>query len=304
MNRPTIPHLVILIGLLAVGAIGCSGATPAAAPTAGPAQPQSARSALDGSSTGYEAQGDEPMNGEQQQAADQNALIIHTGTLELEVTDLAPAVDQATALVRGLGGNVAESHAVNSDGRHSATVTYRIPADRWDEAVAGLRGIGQRVVSEDIEAQDVTTQVVDLDARISNLRSTEAALQGIMVDATTISDVLKVQSELTKVRSEIESMTAQRDHLANQAALGTLTVQFGGPVMAASAAQQGWDLGHEVDAALATLVKLGQGLASIGVWLVIVFLPVVIPVLAVFYLALWLRRRYVARQPVSSALSE
>jgi hypothetical protein len=300
MNRQMIRPWIFMIGLLAALAIGCSGATPGPAP----AQPESARTALDGSSVGYDSEGDEPPNGEEQQAADDGTLVIHTGTLELEVADLTPAVDQATALVRSLGGNVAESHATNSGGMHSATVTYRIPAARWDEAVAGLRGIGQRVVTENIEAQDVTTQVIDLDARITNLRATEAALQGIMVDATTITDVLKVQAELTKIRSDIESMTAQRDHLADRAALGTLTVQFGGPVMAATAATEGWDLGREVDAALAALVKLGQGVASLGIWLLIVFLPVAIPVLAIFFVALWVRRRHATRHPVAAPLSE
>ena len=310
INQHSIRSWIPLAGLVALIALGCSGG--AAGPMAYEEQgnqraPVAAQPASGDRQDGETAGGPEGPSGsdpDEQQQVDDGALIIHTGTLDLEVTDLRPAVDHATALIRGLGGNVAESHELNSDGRHTATVSYRIPAARWDEAVAALRGIGQRVVAEDIEAQDVTSQVVDLDARIANLRTTEAALQAIMVDATTITDVLKVQSELTSVRSNIESMTAQRDHLADQAALGTLEVRFGGPVMAATAATQGWDLGHEVDAALAALVKLGQGVASLGVWLLIVFLPVAIPVVAILYFALWLRRRYAARHPVTPALSE
>ena len=83
----------------------------------------------------------------------------------------------------------------------------------------------------------MTAQVVDLDARIANLQASESALQAIMARATTIADVLKVQQELTGVRGDIESMIAQRDNLADQAAMGTLDVIFTVPVVAAAVAR-------------------------------------------------------------------
>ena len=50
----------------------------------------------------------------------------------------------------------------------------------------------------------MTGQVVDLEARIRNLRASETALQGIAAKAIKISDVLEVQAQLTAVRGEIE----------------------------------------------------------------------------------------------------
>jgi hypothetical protein len=230
-------------------------------------------------------------------------LVIHNGSLTMEVADLRAAVDQATSVVVGLGGNVAASHEQNFDGHHSATVTFRIPAPSWTEAVAGIRAVATKVVSQDTDAEDVTAQVIDLDARIANLRASEAALQQIMTQATTIPDVLNVQEELTLVRGDIESMTAQRDNLADQAALGTLEVHFNVPTAQSAVATGGWDLGREVDRAVATLVRVGQGLASLAVWLVIVVAPVVLPVLVLIWLGMRLRRRYVARTQPTSASS-
>ena len=222
-------------------------------------------------------------------------LIVYTGRLDLEVADLAAAVSQAEQLVAGVGGHIASSEARNTDNNQSASVTYRIPAPRWSEAVGGLRALGARVVNENTASEDVTAQVVDLDARIANLQSTESALQAIMVQATTITDVLKVQDELTAVRGNIESLTAQRDLLATRAALATLTVTFNVPVAAASVASEGWSLGTEVDNALAALVRMGQGAASLLVWLAIVVLPVVLPMAAIVALAFWVRRRWQSR---------
>jgi hypothetical protein len=223
-------------------------------------------------------------------------LIIYTGRMALEVGDLNAAVTQAEQVVSSLGGHVASSEASASDDDQSASITYRIPAPRWTEALAGLRAIGTRV-SESTESEDVTAQVVDLDARIANLQSTEAALQAIMTTATTITDVLKVQEELTAVRSDIESLTAQRDLLASRAAMSTLTVGFNVPVAPVSQVTGGWSLSAEIDNAIASLVRIGQGAASLIIWLVIVVMPVAIPVIGVMLLALWVRRRWLATRP-------
>src|SRR5437870_11281613 len=101
-----------------------------------------------------------------------------------------------------------------------------------------------------------------------------------MAKANTITDILKVQNELTQVQGDIESMTAQRDLLANQAALATLEVGFNVPAtLEVAQASEGWDLGKEIDTALASLVRVGQGVASALIWLLIVALPVVLPIM-------------------------
>src|SRR5947199_24090 len=93
-------------------------------------------------------------------------------------------------------------------------------------APAALRGLADKVLTERSSTEDVTGQVVDLGARIKNLEATERALQAIMDRATEIKDVLSVQAELTKVRGQIEEMTAEKGHLVEQAAMSTLTVTF------------------------------------------------------------------------------
>jgi hypothetical protein len=225
-------------------------------------------------------------------------LIIYTGTLDLEVADVGSTVAQASQLIAGLGGHVASSEATDKSDRQFATVTYRIPAERWDEALTGLRPLGTRVISENTESEDVTGQVVDLDARIANLKSSELALQAIMARASSIPDVLKVQDELSGIQGDIESMTAQRDSLAGRAAFATLKVIFELPVLPeTTVATGGWDLGHELDNAVAALVRVGQGITTLLIWVIVVVLPIVVPLLILLWIALWLRRRWLAAHP-------
>lgn len=224
-------------------------------------------------------------------------LIVYEGTLDLQVDDLRGSVDQADQLVSGMGGHVAASDTSTKGGADYASVTYRIPADKWDEALAGLRAIGAKVLDETTKSEDVTGQAVDLDARIANARASETALQAIMDKAVTIDDVLNVQRELTSVRGDIESMTAQRDLLANRAALATLAVTFETVVAETQVATGGWDLGRQVDDALAALVRVGQGTLTLLIWLLIVVVPILVPLLIVLGAAVWLRRRWLRNHP-------
>jgi len=282
--------LVSFLAILAGLVLACAGASPAAGPVddVGTAADNSGEDAARSSNDGTNQA---PVTPDQQ-------LIVYTGSLELEVTDVDAAVAQAEQLVRGLGGHVASSSASNLDKGKFATVTYRIPAERWSEALTGLKALAGRVVDEKTESEDVTAQVVDLDAQLANLRTTETAFQSIMDRATTITDVLKVQAELTKVRGDIERLTAQRDLLANRAALATLEVSFNTPPVAeVNRASEGWDLGSEVDSALAALVRLGQGALSLLIWLVIVIVPLFVPIVMVIYIAFRLRQRWLRTHP-------
>jgi hypothetical protein len=201
-------------------------------------------------------------------------LIVRTGQLDLEVADLEAALTAAEGAVAAAGGYVAASERAGDAERATATVTYRIPAERWESTLAALREVGDTVLAERTASEEVTSQVVDLGARLANLRATEAALQAIMTKATKIPDVLEVQAQLTGVRQEIEQLTAQKASLEARAALATLTIGFSlPPVVAVTQVREGWDPAAEIDRAAATLVGLGQGLVGGAIWVVIVVLP-------------------------------
>ena len=141
----------------------------------------------------------------------------------------------------------------------------------------------------------MTGQVLDLGARIDNLKATERALQAIMDQAVKISDVLEVQAQLTAVRGEIEQLSTQKAHLEAQAAMGTLTATFTVPVPVVTTTAQGWSLAEELDRAAARLVELGQSLASAGVWLVVVGLPILLIVLILAVPVVFILRRLARR---------
>jgi hypothetical protein len=229
-------------------------------------------------------------------------LIIRTGELTLQVQDLGAAVRDGDAAVTRAGGYINGSTQSGVGADEAAQATYRIPSAAWQSTLAALHGLASTVVSESIKTDEVTGQVVDLTAHIANLRATEAALQAIMAKAAKISDVLDVQAQLTTTRGEIERLVGNKAHLVDQASYGSLAVTYRLPVVPAPKATlvppKGWDPADDVSAASGKLVGIGQATTSIGIWLAIVGLPIVIAsaillfgAWQIYRLARWLVRR-------------
>ena len=308
-RRPLHTVLAILAALLIVGACASSGGA-ALAPIGSDLGGGSARDASGGSGEMQppvaEAPGVVPEPGvidENGQFVGQrdDALIVRTGSMAIEVADFDAALAKARTAVTGLGGYISGSQMATDGDKPYASITYRIPSDRWDDAMAALKALGTKVVSEQTQAIEVTSAVVDLDARLDNLRATERSLQAIMAQAIKIPDILEVQSQLTTVRGQIEQLTAERDHLKDQASYGTLTVGWSLPVVAVATVQGSWDPAAIVDEALAQLVQLGQGVLTAGIWLAIVGLPLLlVGVLLVGLIALVARRFGVGRRPAAT----
>jgi uncharacterized protein DUF4349 len=281
----------------AAGACGASAGAPAGPAGAPGAAATAAAAAPNGG-------GDQAGNGNGKgadavaQVGQPGLLIIKTGTLAIQVDAIDPKVADATHQVVVLGGYVAGSEQFGDGESQQASITFRIPAARWEDALAGLRGLATKILKEHTSSQDVTGQVVDLGARIKNLQATEAAVQAIMERATDIDDVLTVQAELTRIRGEIEQLAAQKSGLEGQAAFSTLTVTFSLKPEPLVVAADSFDAGTEVNAASASLVGMLQALATAGIWFGIVWLPVLITIGLLVALSIWVVRRF---QPAAAA---
>ena len=227
-------------------------------------------------------------------AAVDDAKIIRTGTIQLEVTDVPAALVAARNGIRAMGGYVGASQTENVDDQPYATITYRIPADRWEDALdllRGLNGLTSKVVGEQTQAVEVTGQVIDLEARIRNLRASETALQEIASTATRITDVLEVQNQLTNVRGQIEQLSAALADLEDRAGFATLTATFSVPIVAVEAAAEGFEPAKVVDEATASMVNILQALTTAGIWFAIVWLPLLLVLGAIIAIVVWAGRR-------------
>ena len=225
--------------------------------------------------------------------------IVKTGEITLEVEQVGEALGRVRALAVELGGYVGGSQAGTLDDR--ASLTIRIPAAAFDEAIARLHEMDADVLAEATREQDVTGQVVDLEARIDNLRASETSYRELVARAERVEDILAVQSRLDDVRGQIEQLTAQLDAIEGQAALSTLTITLVPEAAPIVEQTEAWDPGAQLDRALASLMGIGQGMLDGLIWFAVVWLPILLVLSFIVLIALRgvleVRRRLpVARQ--------
>jgi hypothetical protein len=151
---------------------------------------------------------------------------IRSGAMDLVVKNPRDASEKIRQLAQQLGGFLVTSDISGGEDASSASLTVRVPANRFEDARAEIRKLGLRVENEKLEAQDVTRQYVDQAARLRNLRAQETQYLGILRQAKTVKDTLEVSDKLNDVRGEIEQQQAEFDALSKQVETVALTISL------------------------------------------------------------------------------
>lgn len=161
-----------------------------------------------------------------------NRDIIRTGTVVVEVADFESAQSNLTSTVQGYGGFVSDTRQdrreIGNETWVRGEVVLRVPSEDFDALVDDARNLGE-IQSVETNSRDVTDQLVDIEARLENLRAERDQLRALYERANTTEDVLAVQRELSDVQQEIERLEATQQSLENQVAFSTLTVRLEEP---------------------------------------------------------------------------
>ena len=150
--------------------------------------------------------------------------IIRDGTMSIQVAkdDFSKGFASVTRIAENNGGFVLSSQ---TSGERAGTLTLRIPAKRFDDAMLSLRAIGI-VQSQSVTGKDVTGQFIDLQARLRIAKSRRTVLLGLQSSASTLGDVLTVQRQLDDVQLQIEQIQGQVNFINNQVAEATIRVDL------------------------------------------------------------------------------
>jgi hypothetical protein len=158
------------------------------------------------------------------QAADRQ--VIRKANIDLKARDVrATFLKAAQVLSEANGEYIEQSSLTGQDENLQASLTLRVSASRLSEVLNQLRGLAT-VVSESSGGEDVTNQVVDLEARLRNEQRVETELLGLMESRkdAPLRDVLELRDSISRVRENIERMTAQRERLGRLVSLATVLV--------------------------------------------------------------------------------
>jgi hypothetical protein len=217
-------------------------------------------------------------------------LIVRSANLVLMANDVSEMATQARVLADSVNGFVVNSIQREESGKPAATVTIRVPAERFEEVMDKLKAGAARVNNEQVSSRDVTEEFVDTDARLRNLRATEERYLTLLQQARSVEDILKVEQQLSNIRGQIEQLQGRLQFLQRSAETSLITVEIR-PYAAAQSPIGDWSLLPVVSNAWAALLSTMQLLVAGLVW-ALVFSPIWLPI---GFLAWRWRRRGAAR---------
>lgn len=273
----------IVLGVVAIALLGsaCGGDDEEMAGAGGAgsdmALTREAPAGVSGGDQSYDAQ---PMEMGGTAIPSVGASVIKTADIRLEAArgDFSEALAEVESAAPRYGGFVL-STSLEDASTHRGTIVLRVPSEDFEQALRDVKGAGE-LLGENIAGKDVSQEFIDLEARINNLQAQEAVFLDLMNRATTITQTIRVQNQLSGLQLDIEQLQGRLNYLQDRTSLGTISVSLvesGAPVPgAANTFERAWE--RAVD----TLEAIGAGviflivaivfpLSLIGALLLVIF---------------------------------
>lgn len=156
-------------------------------------------------------------------------MLVWKGSLGLEVRNLTTAVKEVERIVAAQGAQVESRMSGetpwSSSGSKCASFTIRVPSPALHETMAQLKSLGH-VVREEVSAEDVTAECIDVQARLQNKIVLRDRLKQLLERATNVGDVLAIEKELARVQAEIDSLDGRLKTLTDKVGMATLEVSL------------------------------------------------------------------------------
>jgi len=206
--------------------------------------------------------------------------IIRSAYLRIEAKEVLDALNTATRLSDQVGGYVVSSRTWHVDNLPYATLSFAVPVERFEEALTQTRSLGD-VQDENVSSQDVTSQFVDLEARIVNLEATAARIRTFLDETKNVAEALNVNRELSTVESELEVLKGQRNALGQQTAFSTVNIDFVPVPLVVTTEEvletvQTWSPLLTFNAALDVLLALARIGLDMFIWVLTLGLPLLL----------------------------
>lgn len=160
--------------------------------------------------------------------------VIYSGTAEIETLEFDKTLEDLSKLIADCGGFVQSSNITGNDfntsyyggkSYRSAEYSIRIPADKFKSVTESLSTLGN-VPYSSTNAENITMQYRDSEARLVARQAEEKRLIELLSNAKTVEEILQIESRLSDVRYNIESLTSQIENWDNLVSYSTLQLNI------------------------------------------------------------------------------
>ncbi len=144
-------------------------------------------------------------------------MLVYTARVNMAVYEVKSSLAEVESLARTLGGFLAR--------RNDQSITIRVPATRFDEAIRRIEKLGD-MLSRDVQVEDVTEEYHDTEIRLKNARAVRQRLEQLLAKATKVEESIQIEKELERLAETIDRLEGRMKFLRDRAAFSTITVTF------------------------------------------------------------------------------
>lgn len=224
---------------------------------------------------------------EEAAAAESGRKLVKEASLDVETKAFDRFISDLAAEVEALGGyieysSVSGSSYLSENGQRTAWYTARIPEDKLEDFISKI-GDNGNITNVSRNVRDITLEYVDVAGRISTLKSELERLEELLGQASSMEDILAIESKISDVRYELESYQSQMNTYDNLVDYSTVEIYvLEVDVVSASQGDSAWD--QIQSGFMNSLYGLGRGLSSfiIGLLSAIPYLAVIALVIFIF----------------------
>ncbi|PWT78015.1 MAG: hypothetical protein C5B60_01855 [Chloroflexi bacterium] len=221
----------------------------------------------------------------------------------IEVKDTRTAAGSILAWIAATDNKsttMGQQYTNEGNGVYNVTLQVSVQATLYPEVEQYLLNYpaknGGTLLSLQENVQDVTNDYISTQAQIATLQTEHKRLLDLLSTATSLSDILSLDQQLTTVEGQLQQIEAHQQALVGEVTFYNVTVNLQSTGLPAPVTQSGFNFGGTLhDAWNAALVFAGW-LAVVVTWLA-VFSIFVLPLVAIILAIRSVRRRRIGRSP-------
>ena len=159
-------------------------------------------------------------------APQDNMKIIYSAYLYMETTQFDDATRQIEDLAKKAGAYF-ESAGISTSSVNYRTANYivRVPVEQLDAFLEDVQKIGT-VTSLRKNAEDVSESYFDIETRLDTAKAKLARLQELLASATSVDDMIIIESEISDTQYVIDSLTGTLNHYDSQISYSTVSIDL------------------------------------------------------------------------------
>jgi hypothetical protein len=200
--------------------------------------------------------------------------LIKEATLKFATNDINKTKESIVKSVKDNSGYIANEKEEKYPDKINLTINIRVPADKFEQLIAGISKGVDRFDERNIEVKDVTSDYIDTEARIKTKKEIEQRYIALLSKAGKVEEMLKIEEALGTIREDIESMEGQFRYMSRQIEYSDIHITFYHEIAQTTKSENrfwqgfvnGWD----------SLVGFFVGLINIWPLMIIIIIAVIV----------------------------